>query len=67
MQFRLMPGVGETVLLFFLFRHESIHNKIVGLRSADAICGVFCIYRVEGPDAKKTACYDIDVEVVSVV
>jgi len=23
-------------------------------------------FRVEGPDAKKTACYDIDVEVVSV-
>jgi len=23
--------------------------------------------RVEGPDAKKTACYDIDVEVVSIV
>ena len=24
------------------------------------------VFRVEGPDAKKTACYDIDVELVSV-
>ena len=24
-------------------------------------------YSIEGPDAKKTACYDIDVEVVSIL
>ena len=27
----------------------------------------FVLLRVEGPDAKKTACYDIDVEIVSAV
>ena len=25
------------------------------------------VFSVEGPDAKKTACYDIDVEVVSFI
>jgi len=36
----------------------------VGVKGLSSVCLPY--FRVEGPDAKKTACYDIDVEVVRI-